>query len=430
MNQLNQDRLVTLLLCSDLGLNQDAKKRYKPYTTPQWNKLVDVIIHSMLQKPSGLVMVENDVLKRELNLDDDELDRLNFLLKRGGNLAIEIEGLESKGIHVITRSEEKYPQKLKNKLKKHAPPVIYYSGNLDLVNKTGVSIVGSRDVDNDGKMFAEKLSGKCAKEDLVVISGGARGVDSIAEENAIMEGGCVISVAADSLIKRIKEKKVRNELLQDNLLIISSVNPAARFSVYSAMDRNKYIYALSDYAVVVASKTNSGGTWAGATENLRKKIVPLFVRSSENMPSGNKKLLEQGGRPIDLRPIENKIMTLKNWLEANVTVDHDQHLFYQSNLYDLKENFSNKIAVSEALSNSDYCCEAPNLNDEVEGSDVYFSILPHIKKALKEPKNQDELSKILNVNKTQMAIWLNRAVERDEIIKLKNPVKYAIKVKE
>ncbi len=46
MDQLNQDRMVTLLLCSDLGLTQDMKKRCKPYTTPQWNKLMDTVIHS------------------------------------------------------------------------------------------------------------------------------------------------------------------------------------------------------------------------------------------------------------------------------------------------------------------------------------------------------------------------------------------------
>jgi DNA processing protein len=427
MNQSNQDRMVTLLLCSDLGLNQDIKNRYKPYTTPQWNKLVDAIVHSSIQRPSGLVTVEKDIIKQELSLDDEELNRLTFLLKRGGNLAIEIEGLESKGIRIITRSEEKYPQKLKLKLKKNSPPVIYYSGNLDLVNKPGVAIVGSRDVDNDGKLFTEKLAAKCAKEALTVVSGGARGVDSIAEETAIVEGGQVISVASDNLISRIKEKKVRDGLLQDNMLIMSSVNPTARFSVYSAMDRNKYIYALSDYAVVVASKENSGGTWTGALENLKKKLSPLFVRCSNDMPSGNIKLLEQGGKPIDVWTIDSKNLTLKKWLEVNVEENINHHSYYQSNLYDLKVNIPDNAAVSEAMSNSDYSSDVLNNADEIKISDVYYNILPCIKRALAEPKNQEELSKILNVNKPQIAKWLKRAVENDEIVKLKNPLKYAVK---
>ena len=427
MNQLNQDRMVTLLLCSDLGLSQDVKKRCKPYTTPQWNKLVDAIVHSSIQKPSGLLKVEKEVLLQELRLDSEELERLTFLLKRGGNLAIEIEGLESKGVHIITRSEDKYPQKLKRKLKKSSPPVLYYSGNLDLVNEPGIAIIGSRDVDNEGKLFTEKLSCKCAKEGLAVISGGARGVDSIAEETAIGGGGHVISVVPDSLISRIKEKKVRNELLQDNLLIMSSVNPSAKFSVYTAMDRNKYIYALSDYAVVIASKENRGGTWTGALENLKKKFVPLFVRFSNDMPSGNVKLLEQGGKPIELRTIDDNYTNLKKWLEVNAEANINQKSYYQPNLYDLKGSIPNNAAVKETINNSAYNSDALNTADKIESLDLYYIILPYIKKALVEPKNQEELSNRLNVNKTQMAKWLKRAVESDEIVKLKNPVKYAVK---
>lgn len=347
MDQLSQDRMVTLLLCSDLALTGDMKKRYKPYTTPQWNKLMDAVIHSSIEKPSGLLAANKDTLGQELKLGDEEIKRLSFLLKRGGNLAIEIEGLESKGIHVVTRSEEKYPQKLKIKLKKYAPPVIYYCGNLDLVNETGVAIVGSRDVDEKGKLFTEKLTRECVTDNLTVVSGGARGVDSIAEKTALAEGGSVLSVVPDSLIRRIKEKEVRNEILQDKLLLISCVNPAARFSVYSAMDRNKYIYAFSDYAVVVASKANSGGTWAGAQENLKKNLAPLFVRTGDKMPAGNKKLIEQGGKEIDSSLLDNSQISLKSWLENNVEDNTDKQAYYQPNLYELNEDKQNITSVRE-----------------------------------------------------------------------------------
>ena len=217
MDQLNQDRMVTLLLCSDLGLTQDMKKRYKPYTTPQWNKLMDAVIHSSLEKPAGLLLANKEIFEQELKLGDEEIERLSFLLKRGGNLSIEIEGLESKGVHVITRSEKNYPQKLKIKLKKYAPPVIYYCGNLDLVNETGVAIVGSRDVDEKGKLFTEKLSRECATDNLTVVSGGARGVDSIAEKTALAKGGYVLSVVPDSFDKsRLSIKEWFENNAKDN----------------------------------------------------------------------------------------------------------------------------------------------------------------------------------------------------------------------
>ena len=347
MDQIHQDRMVTLLLCSDLGLTEDMKKRFKPYTTPQWNKLMDAVIHSSLEKPAGLLLANKEIFEQELKLGDEEIERLSFLLKRGGNLSIEIEGLESKGVHVITRSEKNYPQKLKIKLKKYAPPVIYYCGNLDLVNETGVAIVGSRDVDEKGKLFTEKLARECATDNLTVVSGGARGVDSIAEKTALAGGGYVVSVVPDSLIRRIKDKEVRNEILEDKLLLISSVNPAARFSVYSAMDRNKYIYALSEYAVVVASKVNSGGTWAGAQENLKKNLAPLFVRTGDKIPAGNKKLIELGGKELDISLLDNSRISLKEWFENNAKDNPDKDAYYQPNLYELNEDKQNITSVRE-----------------------------------------------------------------------------------
>lgn len=66
--------------------------------------------------------------------------------------------------------------------------------------------------------------------------------------------------------------------MSGDLLLLSTVNPKSRFTVYSAMERNKYIYALSRYAIVISSDFNKGGTWTGATENLKNQWVPLFVR--------------------------------------------------------------------------------------------------------------------------------------------------------
>jgi len=65
------------------------------------------------------------------------------------------------------------------------------------------------------------------------------------------------------------------------------------------MARNKLIYAVADYGVVVSSAEKEGGTWAGAVEQLEKyKQIPVFVRTGENAPSGNKALVKMGGIPL------------------------------------------------------------------------------------------------------------------------------------
>ena len=60
------------------------------------------------------------------------------------------------------------------------------------------------------------------------------------------------------------------------------------------MGRNKIIYGLADFAVVVSSEFQTGGTWAGATEALKGDWCPVFVRTSEQLPKGNCELLKLG----------------------------------------------------------------------------------------------------------------------------------------
>ena len=61
------------------------------------------------------------------------------------------------------------------------------------------------------------------------------------------------------------------------------------------MGRNKLIYAMSDYSLVVSAEYRKGGTWAGAEEELkRENSLPVFVRTGDDVPQGNKKLLNLG----------------------------------------------------------------------------------------------------------------------------------------
>lgn len=62
------------------------------------------------------------------------------------------------------------------------------------------------------------------------------------------------------------------------------------------MERNKYIYCLSDAAVVVCSTPEKGGTWAGADKNLKKKWVPLWVKKTSDSYSGNPNLEKKGAK--------------------------------------------------------------------------------------------------------------------------------------
>ena len=82
-----------------------------------------------------------------------------------------------------------------------------------------------------------------------------------------------------------------NAIINDKLLLISAVNPDVGFTVANAMSRNKYIYTLSDSAFVISSDYNKGGTWSGATENIRNNWVKTFVWDNK-LIKGNIELIK------------------------------------------------------------------------------------------------------------------------------------------
>jgi hypothetical protein len=69
------------------------------------------------------------------------------------------------------------------------------------------------------------------------------------------------------------------------------------------MQRNKQIYTLADFGLVVSSGYNEGGTWSGAIEQLEKlHLTPIFVRAGDDVPEGNRQLLRRDALPFPSAP--------------------------------------------------------------------------------------------------------------------------------
>jgi predicted Rossmann fold nucleotide-binding protein DprA/Smf involved in DNA uptake len=131
-----------------------------------------------------------------------------------------------------------------------------------------------------------------------LVSGAARGIDQAAMRGALEAGGQVIGVMADSLERAALNRAHRELLLDSKLVLISPYDPSAGFNVGHAMQRNKFIYALSDAAVVVNSDYEKGGTWAGAVEQIEKlRLVPIYVRSNGEIGKGLEALQRRGALP-------------------------------------------------------------------------------------------------------------------------------------
>lgn len=314
--KISNDSYAMLLLCSDLALrNSDIE--FNAFTISQWSKLEYRLIQSDLM-PSALFNVSSVDVKRKLNLTEEEVLRIEKLMSRSGQFGLELTSLNEKGIFTLTKADAKYPAELKNKLNKLAPPVLFYAGNLSLLSNKGVAIVGSRNIDPQGMEFTELLSRRCTNDGLNVVSGGARGVDSIAESVANQSDGTTVIFVSDSLEKKIRQQKTREAILKKQSIILSSFRPDMPFQTYAAMERNKYVYAISNFVVIISADYNKGGTWAGAKENLRRNWVPMFVREDHGIPKGNTNLLKQKNvYPINKAILKQYDVNIYDWLDKN-----------------------------------------------------------------------------------------------------------------
>ena len=317
---LSEDGQVVLAFCSALGLrNNESVGDAAPLTLSEWNALEKRIAESSFGKPAELQGRDAATIEKELNADRAEAERLALLLGRAGRLALELESLFSRGMWAVTRTDERYPSHLRETLKHQAPSVLFGSGEIRLLQKPGVAVVGSRNIDEAGTAFAKAVGAKTVAAELPVVSGGARGTDRLAMDGAMEADGTAVGVLADSLDATVRKGDVRELLLDERLVLLTPYAPTAGFTVGGAMGRNKLIYGLAEFAVVVSSDFQTGGTWAGAVEALKAGWCPVFVRAGENVPKGNHELTKLGAaelRESDLKKSDD----LTAWMREHVKV--------------------------------------------------------------------------------------------------------------
>jgi DNA processing protein len=326
---LSDDGLAVLALCSALALPEEvAAGGAAPFTLSEWNKLARQIHDSSLKQPAALHGRSGDELVRDLAILPGDAERIVQLLDRSGRLVLELEGLFSRGLWAVTRVDELYPKKLRDTLKHQAPTVLFGAGDPQLLCRGGVAVIGSRNIDEAGTAFAQEVGRKTSAARLPVISGGARGTDRLAMGAALEAGSKAVGILADSLERTVRQPDLRQLLLEGQLVLLTPYAPNAGFSVGAAMGRNKVIYGLADFAVVVSSDFRTGGTWAGAVEALKAGWCPVFARDGANVPKGNRELLKLGAAPLPEGELQ-ATADLADWLR-----DHAKSKLVEKDLFD------------------------------------------------------------------------------------------------
>jgi predicted Rossmann fold nucleotide-binding protein DprA/Smf involved in DNA uptake len=315
----SDDAQAMLLLCSSLALPPAAREMdLAPLKLGEWNELERKLRASPLKTPGALLGLGAEDLARALTLPSSEAEQLTRLLGFVGELSRELEKLRELGLWAVTRGGDSYPAHLRDTLKDKAPAVLFGAGKLDLLRTPGVAVVGSRTIDEVGAAFAREAGAKIVAAKLPVVSGGARGTDRLAMQAALEAGGLAFGALADSLVRTARQPDVREFIEDGRLVLLTPYAPDAGFSVGAAMGRNKLIYGLAEFAVVVSSDHQTGGTWAGAVEALKGEWCPVLARDGDNVPRGNKELLKLGATALTAGQLA-EVPNLAEWVQRNTT---------------------------------------------------------------------------------------------------------------
>ncbi|WP_066356610.1 DNA-processing protein DprA [Aliarcobacter skirrowii] len=183
-----------------------------------------------------------------------------------------------------------------NLMKKY-PQELYYIGNLELLKKRKISIVGTRRPNSYTKEFTHKLSSKLSQNNICIVSGAAMGVDSIAHSAAGSNN--TIAVVANGLDIRYPSVN-RNQIadIEKNGLIISSFKEGEKARNYTFVLRNEIVVSLGEKLIVTEADLNSGSiTSVEFALKQKKDIYVLAHRINDSLGTNN--LLKKGlAKPI------------------------------------------------------------------------------------------------------------------------------------
>jgi DNA processing protein len=239
-----------------------------------------------------------------------------------------VEQLQHEHIRLITVLDSAYPSLLKSALSRnHIPPILFYMGDLEILKRQTIAIIGSRNAGEKSLAFTREVAHYLAGHGANVISGNARGVDRTAYEGATRTNGCTTVVLPHGIHKlsKVQMRDLQPRIEAGNVLVLSQFHPDAPWVVSRAMERNTVVTGLAQ-VVIVAESDSKGGTWEGANGAL-KQGRRLYVRQSDSTATlpGNTLLLEKGGSPLPW-PIESLATVLSPVLQESDMVREKQQI--------------------------------------------------------------------------------------------------------
>jgi DNA processing protein len=202
--------------------------------------------------------------------------------------------LNRTGGRIVTFWDDEYPEHLK---KIYDPPsFLFLLGAIIPDDEYSVAIVGTRTPTTYGKIIAEKFSEKLAGMGLAVVSGLARGIDTVAHKAALKVGGRTLAVIGSGIdVIYPSENKPLADRISRNGAVLSEYEMGAAPDAVNFPRRNRIISGLT-LGTLVVETTESGGAMITANTALDQNREVFAVPSSitEGRSSGTNRLIKEG----------------------------------------------------------------------------------------------------------------------------------------
>ncbi len=204
----------------------------------------------------------------------------------------EIAAVEKLGAKILLHSDADYPDALLDTY--DAPPVLFYFGDLELLKRKCVGIVGTRNLSANGGAITRKIAAGLGEAGVVVVSGLAKGIDTEAHKASLATGTVAVVAGGLDEIYPPENKKLFAEIAEKGL-IISETPPGVRALARHFPQRNRIIAGLSQGVLVVEAAKKSG-SMITANYARREGRVLFAVPGSplDSRSSGTNYLIKNG----------------------------------------------------------------------------------------------------------------------------------------
>lgn len=215
------------------------------------------------------------------------------------NIDRHIEYMIKNNVDIISSDDEEYPKILKNI---YDPPIsLYIRGNKNILNNNSIAIIGCRDCSQYGKNVAKQLAYNISKKNMNIVSGLAKGIDSMAHEGTLLAKGKTIAVLGNGLdtIYPKENIKLAKLILDNDGAIISEYPLGEKPKKQNFPERNRIVSGISKGIIVVEARQKSGTliTVDFALEQGRDVyVVPGNIDRDTSV--GTNELIKQGAKII------------------------------------------------------------------------------------------------------------------------------------